>query len=450
MRSFGSSDAMICTLATHASTTLSGLGVALHVALIPLLLAMSASFSGSEAVLFSLTPLQLERAAASPNPFRRMAARLMQEPKRTLLTILISNTAVNVLLFANSYVLFNDLARRVGTWITPVSGLASVLLVVTCGEVVPKVLGVRLTDQLVPIAATVVRTVGVVAAPLGRVFDILLVEPFVRIVLGGDHRGETGGANLSAAELKTLLQMSRRSGTLAPLEDTFLRPIVDLGHTRVRDVMVPRVQMDAYDIRRPADGLRELMRTKRHKKIPVYEGSMDNIVGLVYAKVLFFNPGKTLKELVQPVRFVPELITCEQLLVHFRGTKTQLAIAVDEYGGVAGLVTLEDVLEQIVGELHDPEDRPELPDIQVLPNGEYDISGQLSVQYWIDAFGLPAGIERVATVGGLVMARLGRPARGGEVVRIGNVELRVTGVRRRRIDRLQLRLVEPAELEVRA
>ena len=438
---------MICTLGLLASTALSGVGTALHAALILVLVALSATFSGSETVLFSLTPLQLERAAASPNPFRRLAAGLMQEPKRTLLTILISNTAVNVLLFASTYVLFDGLAHQVGTWITPVSGLASVLLVVVCGEVVPKVVGVHLTDRLMPYAATVVRTVGVVAAPVGRVFDILLVEPFVRIVLGGEHRGAADGANLSAAELKTLLQMSRQSGTLAPLEDTFLRPIVDLGHTRVRDVMVPRVQMDAYDIHRPADGLRELMRTSRHKKIPVYDGSLDNMVGLVYAKVLFFNAGKSLKELVQPVRFVPELITCEQLLVHFRGTKTQLAIAVDEYGGVAGLVTLEDVLEQIVGELHDPEDQPGLPDIQILPDGRYDISGQLSVQYWIDAFGLPTGIERVATVGGLVMARLGRPARGGDVVRIGNVELRVTGVRRRRVDRLELRLLEPAEME---
>jgi len=150
---------------------------------------------------------------------------------------------------------------------------------------------------------------------------------------------------------------------------------------------------------------------------------------------------------VQPVRFVPELITCEQLLAHFRGTKTQLAIAVDEYGGVAGLATLEDVLEQIVGELHDPEDAPDEPDIQSLPEGEYDISGQLSVHYWVETFGLPPRIERVATVGGLVMARLGRPAQVGDLVQFGNVALEVTRVRRRRIDRLRLRLVDHAEAD---
>ncbi len=416
-------------------------GLALNLLLVPVLLAMSACFSGSEAALFSLTPVQLERAAAGSNPLRRAAARLMQAPKRTLLILLIGNTTVNTLLFANSYVLFERLARQVGPWVTPVGGAASVILVIICGEVVPKVFGVSLADRLAPLAAMVVRVAGLVAGPLGLVVDRLIVLPFERLAWGSAH-AERAGAGLSRAELKALLEMSRRGGSLLPLEDTFLRSIVDLGHARVRDVMIPRVEVAAYDVNGPADGLRELMRTTRHKKIPVYDGTLDRVVGLVYAKVLFFNPAKPLRELVVPVRFVPDLATCEQLLVHFRGTKSQVAIAVDEYGGVAGLVTLEDVLEQIVGELHDPEDRPDAAEIQPLADGQYEISGQLSVHYWVETFGLPAQIERAATVGGLVMARLGRPARSGDVVRLGNVELTVTQMRRRRIDRLRLRLLD--------
>jgi CBS domain containing-hemolysin-like protein len=416
--------------------------LAVQIALVPLLLALSGSFSGSEAALFSLTRVQLERAATSPNHFRRLAVRLMNEPKRALLIILVGNTTVNVLLFANCYVLFNQLARHVGGWITPVGAMFSVLLVVLCGEVVPKVLGVSLADRLAPIAAAVVNATSYVAGPVGLVIDRMLVVPFERVLLGAPARAESGGAALSRVELKALLEMSRRGGALLPLEDTFLRAIIDLGHARVRDVMVPRVQMTGYEIHGSADGLRELIRSTRHKKIPVYDRTMDNIIGLVYAKILFFNPARPLRELVQPVRFVPELITCEQLLVHFRGTRSQLAIAVDEYGGVAGLVTLEDVIEQIVGELHDPEDRPAAAEIQILPDDRFEISGQLSVHYWVEAFGLPKQIERVATVGGLVMARLGRPARVGDVVRLNNVELCVTQMRRRRIDRLELRLLD--------
>ncbi len=417
--------------------------LAASVGLILVLLVLSAVFSASEAVLFSLSRVQLERAAASPSMLRRRAAQLMARPKSTLLTILITNTAVNVALFAEAYVLFNRLGANLGPWAVPLAGVASVLLVVVVGEVVPKVLGVSLADRVAPLSAAVVHVVGFVARPIGRVIDLVLAEPFVRIVLGPERSRD--GADLSADELKTLLAMSRQRGTLRPLEDTFLRPIVDLSSTRVADVMVPRVAMKVYDISASAEGLRTLMRESRHKKIPVYDGNLDNIVGLVYAKVLFLNPGKTLRELVVPVRFVPAVITCEQLLIHFRSTRSQVALAVDEYGGVAGLVTLEDVIEQIVGELHDPEEQPAEPDIQALAEGGYDISGQLSVQYWIEAFGLPQRVERVATVGGLVMAQLGRPAVVGDVVRFGNVELRVVRVRGRRIERLHLQLRNAAD-----
>ena len=417
-------------------------GWAAHIALVPVLVVLSACFSGSESVLFSLSRVQLERAATSPNRLRRLAAHLMRDPKRVLLTILVGNTTVNVLLFANCYILFEQLARHAGSWVTPVGAVFSVLLVITCGEVVPKILGVSLVDRLAPLAAAVVNAAEYVAGPVSLVIDRALVVPFERVLLGAPAGVAGDGAELSRAELKALLDMSRRGGALLALEDTFLRAIIDLGHTRVRDVMVPRVQITGYEIHGPAEGLRELMRSKRHKKIPVYDRSIDNISGLVYAKILFFNPTRPLRELVQPVRFVPELITCEQLLVHFRSTRSQLAIAVDEYGGVAGLVTLEDVLERIVGELHDPEDQPDVPEIQALPDGRFDISGQLSVHYWVETFGLPEQIERVATVGGLVMARLGRPARVGDVVRLNNVELCVTQMRHRRIDRLELRLLD--------
>ncbi len=424
-----------------AAAPLSGVEMTLYVVLLLVLVALSGTFSGSETVLFSLTPVQLERAVGSPYWYRRLAAQLMRRPKQTLMDVLLANTAVNVLLFAVSYVFFYRLAAQSeAAWLTPVSAIASILLVVVFGEVVPKVLGVSLAETLAPFSAVVVRTVGAVAQPVGRVIDVGLAEPVSRLLLGQSAKAEL--EELSTVELKTLLEMSRRRGTINSLEDTFLRSVIDLGHMRVRDVMVPRVELTAYDVDASAAGLRDLMRGTRHKKVPVYERSKDNIIGMVYAKVLFFNPDRPLRELVSPVRFVPEVATCEQLLRHFRSTKSQIAIVVDEYGGVAGLVTLHDVLEEIVGELHDPEDVVEEPEIRAMADGEYDISGSLSLHYWVETFQLPPRVERVATVGGLVMAQLGRPARVGDRVRLGNVELEVMKTKRRRIDRLRLRLLE--------
>ena len=423
-----------------ADAALSGTYIALNLALLLGLVVLSGLFSGSETVLFSLTRVQIEQAAASDGPFRRLAPKLMHRSKQTLMTILVGNTAVNVLLFAVSYVFFQRLALRAGPWVTPLSGVASILLVVVAGEVVPKVLGVRFAYRAAPFSAALVHVLGYVAGPLGRLIDVLVAEPIVRVVLGRPSMHEGDRHSVTTDELKALLQMSQRYGEISRVEDLFLREIVDLGVRRVSDVMVPRVKVVAYDINDPAEGLRELMRSTRLKKVPVYDGSMDNVVGLVYAKMLFLDPDRPLRDVVLPVRFVPELATCEHLLHHFRQTKTQLAIAVDEHGGMAGLVTLEDVLEEIVGEIGSPEQEPGEPEIQALSDTEYDISGSLDVRYWTQTFRLPRQADRVATVGGLVTARLGRPAQVGDMVQLGNVELEVASVQRRRIERLLLRL----------
>jgi putative hemolysin len=427
---------------TLAAADLSWVMIALHLALMFGLVVLSGAFSASETVLFSLSRTQLEQAAASHSPFRRLVARVMQQPKYTLMTILLGNTAVNVLLFATAYVFFHRLAARAGPWVAPLAGSASVLLVLIGGEVTPKVLAVRFAEPLAPLAAVFVRAVSYVLGPIGRVLDLLLVEPFVRVVLGGAGARRAREHDLSTDELKVLLQMSRRRGDINRIEDLFAREIIDLGSALVRDFMVPRVEVVACDVNAPAEGLRQLMRATRLKKIPVYDGSIDNIVGLVYAKVLFPNPDRPLKHVVRPVHFVPELATSEHLLQHFRQTKTQLAIVVDEYGGMAGLVTLEDLLEEIVGEISTPEDQPEEPEIRPLSDTEYDISGRLDIRYWAESFGLPLLEDRVTTVGGLVTARLGRPAQVGDAIRLSNVELRVTNVQRRRVERLQLRLLE--------
>ncbi|MFQ5807297.1 MAG: hemolysin family protein [Phycisphaerae bacterium] len=432
---------MIATFAILAAADLSWLNVTFHVALLLFLVVLSGTFSGSETVLFALTPAQLQHQAASSNPFRRLAARLMKQPKRTLTTILVGNTAVNVLLFATSYVLFRNLVAQAGVWITPMAGVASVLLVVVGGEVVPKVLGVTLAPRLAPFSATVVHFSGYVLGPLGRLLDIVVVEPLTRLIFGRPGHGVSTESELTSAELKTLLVMSRRRGLINRIEDAYLREVINLSEIRARDVMVPRVEVQMFDVNGPPEELRDLMRTTHLTKIPVYDGAIDNVVGLVYAKVLFFEPDKPLRDLVTPVRFVPELITGEQLLKHFRKTKSQIAIAVDEFGGMAGLVTLEDVLEEIVGEIHDPEDEQAEPEIVQLSETEYEISGRLSVLYWVETFGIGGLTDRVATVAGLVTARLGRPAQVGESIRIGNVELGVIAVSGRRIQRLRLTLL---------
>lgn len=409
--------------------------------LLLLLVTLSGTYSGSETVLFSLTRTQLDRDRTSANPLRRRTVQLMDRPKQTLMTILVANTAVNVCLFAVSFVLFNRLAVHYGQWVTPVSGIASVLLVVVVGEVTPKILGVALADRLAPVAGTLVYVSSYLFGPIGRAIDALLAEPFVRVVLGRPSAAPAPEAALTTDELKALLDMNRREGVLDPIETAYLREVIDLPARRVRDVMVARVDIVAYDVDGDPDGLRELMRQTRHKKIPVYERSIDNIIGLVYAKQLFFQPDADLRSLVAPVRFVPELITCDRLLQHFRNTHSQLAIAVDEFGGIAGLVTLKDLIEEIVGEIQSADAAGRAPEVVRISDSAYEVSGGLNIRYWNEAFGLQQLPDRVATVGGLITARLGKPAEPGDEIRLRNVVLHVLQTEGRRVDRVRVQLV---------
>lgn len=426
-----------CLLATATSLTdVAGLTISL-LSLVVLLI-LSGLFSSSEAVLFSLTPLQLQANGRSANPLRRLSARLMKDSKRVLTVVLVGNTAVNVGIFSTSYVLARHLSSEAHPWLAPLGGAISVVAVLLLGDAFPKVLGVALADRLTPYSAAFVHVTGYVLRPIGAVIEHLLVMPVTRLLEPRSDAQRRSEHEISQVELKTLLEMSRVHGVIDPIETDFLREVVNLSILQVRDVMVPRVEVQACNVNAPADTLREMMRQTRRKKIPVYDGAVDNIIGVIYAKVLFFSPGRKLRELVQPVRFVPELATCEQLLQHFRTTRTQLAIVVDEFGGMAGLVTLEDVIEQIVGDIRGPDEPAEEAEIEQVGESEYEVSGRLSARYWAETFGIPQLSSHVATVGGLVTARHGRPPRMGDTVRIANVLLRVTRVKGRRVERLRI------------
>ena len=404
------------------------------------LVVLSGAFSGSETVLFSLTRHQLEQAENSRNPFRRLAAALMKQPKQTLMKILVGNTLVNVLLFAATYILTESLEPNLGWWVVPIGAVFSISVVLVLGEVVPKVVAVALADTLAPYAATFIRTTGYVLGPVGFILDLILVEPLTRLLLGHPKVREGEARPLSDDELKALLEISRRQGVLEHLEDLYLREVIDLRSVRVTDIMVPRTDVRAFDINRPSEELRDMMRETHRTKVPAYDGEIDNVVGLLYAKIVFFETDKPLRDIVTPTHFVPESIDCEQLLTHFRVTKSQLALVVDEYGGFEGLVTLEDVLEEIVGEIFTPEEQPDLDEVRMISPGQYEVVGNLSVQYWADAFEMPRLTERVVTLAGLVAARLNRTPTVGDEIRVGNMSVRVAAMSGRRVELLKLQL----------
>ena len=244
---------------------------------------------------------------------------------------------------------------------------------------------------------------------------------------------------MTLEEFRSLVELSRRRGLLTPHENRLLAEVVDLGSLKVRHMMRPRVDMVACNVADSPDTVRKLMLTRHLTKAPVYVRNVDNVVGLIHLRDLFLKPAVSLDQLKRPVHFVPEQKTVESLLEFFRKTRTDTAVVVDEYGGIAGIVQLEDIAEELVGRM---DVTAGVEPIKQLGPFEYQLAGDLAIHDWADVLGIDLEETRQSTIGGLVTTLLGRVPRKGDVAYLGNLKFTVDRVRKHRIETVIL-TVEP-------
>jgi len=409
--------------------------------LLPMLLLLLASgfFSGSETALFNLSRSQRHKLARSAGLTGRMIALLARRPHRALYTLLLGNMIVNVAIAALSAVQVLQLeAAGAPGWLVAVASGVPLLALIFVGEVTPKMLAYGTAERWARLAAGTVYVIGRALGPVLWLLEGALVAPLTQMIAPR----RAGEPDVTAEELDALLELSAKRGVIDRSVSELLREIVELTDLRVGDIMVPRVDIVGYDVDAPAEGLAECFRRTRLRKIPVYEGDIDHVLGVVHAKRLLLEPGARLRDLVVKVPFVPETAAVERALLLFRLTRTQLAIAVDEYGGTAGLVTLEDVLEEIVGDIPDPHEAPPGPAVVRVGEREYLLEGNLAVHEWSEAFGMDLSGRRLSTVGGFVTSLLGRLPRVGDRAEYRNLRFTVESMRRRRVGRLRLELIE--------
>lgn len=246
----------------------------------------------------------------------------------------------------------------------------------------------------------------------------------------------------SIEELKMLVSASAESGVVADDEEEMLHAVFDLGETLVRQVMVPRTEVVAVSVESTIEDLIDVAVRQPHTKMPVYEGNLDHIVGVVHVKDVLrafhgdHEPMKSVRSIMREAIFVPESARINTLLSRFRARKQQIAIVLDEYGGTGGVVTLEDLLEEIVGEVGDPFD--EGPDIQPQPDGTSLLEGLTPLQEVNEHFGLTLRDPHYDTIAGYLLGRLGRMAQIGDTVLVDGVRLRVEALDGQRIARISL------------
>jgi len=429
-------------------------------AVVVILILVGGFFAASEIALITVKRHRLAQLADEGNRAARTARRLTEDPGRFLATIQIAITFLGFLAGATGAAAFSDpfgdflaavpvIGLPAGTAdtiafvvVTLVIALASIVI----GELVPKTLALNFPERL---ALAVARPIGFLQGLLSPiVWFVSRISALLVRLLGGTEKPQ--GGYLSTEELKLLVETGSEQGEIEEEEKEMIHGVIELGDKRVHEVMVPRIGIRAINVDDSLDEVLDMIVRAGHSRLPVFEESLDNIVGILYAKDLLpylkgnglANGEIDIRRLVRSPVYVPESKPVDDLLHEMQAAKRHIAIVVDEYGGTAGLVTMEDVVEEIVGEIQDEYDSedPMVEDISTDDELVFRLDGRVSMDDLRDLFDLSdddeADEDAYDTVGGFVVHRVGRiPLPGAEIQFRDGVVIQVEAAEPRRVAR---------------
>lgn len=405
-----------------------------RIAILFLLLLLSGFFSGSETALLAMDRLRVKYLQQKARPGANRLATLLENPDRLLGGILVGNNLVNIAASVFATGLFVSHFGERGELLT-ILVLTPVLLIIS--EVCPKTYAAQYPEKTSFFVLRPILLVLWVLAP------VIWVVTLIAGALTGLFRGEKENETLSEDEIRAIIEVGEESGVVAAEQRRMLHGVFDLSETRVRDVMLPRTEIVGIEAGSSFKDVLKSMRQSRHSRFPVYRESLDNIVGIIHSKdILEYvgdEAGFSLRKLWRKPHYVPESKRIAVLLQNFRKRKEHMAIVVDEYGGVEGLVTLEDVVEEIVGEIHDEHDVEEA-DFTPLGPKCFEVDGAVSLRSLNRRFHLSLPEEHVTTLAGLLLQKMGKIPVEGDFCEIDEIRFGVLQMEDRRIEIVEMRL----------
>jgi len=397
------------------------------------LLGVSGFFSGSETALLSLDKLRIRFLQQKQYPNADKLAGLLDNPDRLLSGILVGNNLVNIAASVIATGLFVSYFGESGEWLT-VLILTPILLIFS--EVCPKTYAAQYPEKMSFLVLKPIRLVVWILTPI-----ILVVSSISNLLTSFLRKKDSESLSVSEDEIKAMIEMGEESGVVATEQREMLHGIFDLSETRVRDIMIPRTEVTGIALSATFKEVLSTARQTRHSRFPVFGEDLDNIVGVIHSKDILDYVGQTehfdLKELSRPPYYVPESKRIAVLLQSFRKKREHLAVVVDEYGGMEGIVTLEDVVEEIVGEIHDEYDIEEL-DFRELGDGHYLVDAAMPLREVNRRFNLNLPEEHVTTLAGHLLQLMGKIPVEGDSCEEGNLLFRVRRMEDRRIEEVEM------------
>ena len=405
--------------------------VVLKIFLLIILLAGSAFFSASETALTSISKLKLEQWKESGDDKGIRVAKLIDDPTNLLGAILIGNNIVNIAASSLITVLMID---YVGAKYVGLGTILLTIVILIFGEITPKSIATIKSEEVAKKVAKIIGFLMFVLKPIVTVLNIV-TSFFIRLFVEDFDEFKP---LVTQEELLTALSVGHEEGILEVEEKDMIHNLFEFSDTSLREVMVPRTEMIAIDVNSDLDEFLEIYREAMYSRIPVYDESIDDIVGILYAKDLLFIDKEDfeIKDYLREATFAYDFISTKEVFHSMRAEKTHLMIVLDEYGGTAGLVTIEDLIEEIVGEIEDEYDIE--PEILEEADGVFYVTGAVKIDDINEVTNSEISSDDFDSIGGFILGELGRFPEDGEVIEYEHIKFTIESTEGNKIDKIRI------------
>jgi len=414
-----------------------------------LFLMLSAYFSGSETAFFSLGKIQLKKLEMLDNSSSRRIVRLLKNPRQLLITILFGNTIVNVIASSIAAVITVNYAtllwgyEELPAWMLIISMLLMTILLVIFGEITPKLYAISQAEKFAKYSGFFLESLKYLLYPV--ILLLVLLSKLFSIRTDQLHESRN---SFTTEDLKNLLESKSQYHPLDDNEKRIISGIFNFTSTEAKKIMVPRVDIKAVSVDENLEEISEQIIRSGHSRLPVYKKNIDDLVGIIYAKDMILNPEtESIHGLLRKPIYVTEKTHIQTLLNLFRARKTHMAIVIDEYGGTSGLITLEDILEELVGEIVDEYDQ-EIPHLSQVSDSEYIASGMLNIIDLNQELGLTIDTDKYDNLAAFLYDGFNRVPNINEKLEYNDKAVFiVTGVKGQRIETVKIVLHEEEDYD---
>lgn len=398
-----------------------------------ILIALSSFFSMSETAIMSVSKIRLKHMVEEDVQGAELLEKLTDDPNGLLGTLLVGSNIVNIGAAAIATVLATDMFGSRGVGIA--TGVITILVLIF-GEITPKTIAKQKSEVVALKVATYIHFIVVIFKPFVYIFTALS-SFFIRI-LGGAPNEER--SFITQEELRAMVGVSEEEGVLENVEKEMIFNVFDFAELQVKDIMVQRVDIVSIEQDASYDEVMEVIKNEQFSRIPVYNQTIDNIVGILNIKDLAtienLREGFNVSDYIREPFYIFEFKRIKELFKEMKKTRNHIAIVLDEYGGTVGLVTIEDLVEEIVGDIEDEYD--EENHVKIIKDNEYLVDGSLRLHDVSDLIGIDIDSEEFDSVGGLMIGDLGRMPEEQEEVTVNNIKFIAEEIEKNRIKKVRM------------